>query len=193
MGLYKYQIQGKNVIQISFGIRDGELVKVSEKKLSKNDSQYWETLAIKRNASFEEVVNAFKPKIQNRIHMTSAPRRTRQRGQASRSSAASGDSNPDSDDSDPERRPSLSLFDQAALADLLKISKKTLQNLYSSSPHTLPAAIQIPGARGPRWTPTAVQEWLNNRPPHTTKPIPQPIKKTVGRPRIAFVVKGGAA
>lgn len=118
----------------------------------------------------------------------------KQRGAAARSSAASGDGNADPADPDPERRPSLHLLDQAALAALLRISKKTLQNQYSVAPHTLPAAIQIPRARGPRWTPQAIQEWLEQRPPHTPKPVPQPSKRRkVGRPRIAVVNKEGGA
>ena len=108
-------------------------------------------------------------------------------GEGTRSSAASGDSN--SEDPDPERpRLAHQLYDQASLADLLCISKKTLQNQYSVAPHTLPKAISIPGARGPRWTPKSVQEWLESRLQHTLKPAPQPTKRTkrkVGRPRIA--------
>lgn len=129
-------------------------------------------------------------------HITqAASRRTghRQRQEGSRSSAASGDGNGNSDDAEPERRqPSLQIYDQAALADLLQISKKTLQNLYSSAPHILPDAIRIPGARGPRWTLSAVQQWLESRPSHTRKPVVIAPKKGVGRPRIASVVKGGA-
>ncbi|MDA8376560.1 MAG: hypothetical protein M0Z50_05815 [Planctomycetia bacterium] len=120
-----------------------------------------------------------------------SPRRTRQ---ATRSSAKSGDSNADDADPEPERRqPSLTLFDQAALADLLCISKKTIQNLYSKNPWLLPAAIQIPGARGPRWTPASVEEWLNNRPRHTSTPTPVAPRKKVGRPRIALRSAGGVS
>lgn len=127
------------------------------------------------------------------VKRVSVHRRTTQRGAATRSSGASGDGNPD--DPEPERRlqASFTLFDQASLADLLCISKKTLQNLYSKTPWLLPPAIQIPGARGPRWTPGAVDEWLATRPQHTPKPIPQPTKKKVGRPRIALVKQGGAS
>ena len=121
-----------------------------------------------------------------------APRRTRQRGSATRSSASSGDGN-SSDDSDGEPPRSLPLLDQAALAAILCIATKTLQNLYSSTPHLLPPAIAIPGARGPRWTPLAVQEWLQHRPQHTSKPLPVAPKRAVGRPRIALAGKGGAS
>lgn len=115
------------------------------------------------------------------------PRRIRQRGKEIRSSVASGDSN-----SDPDRH--RQLYDQAALANLLCISKKTLQNQYSVAPHTLPPAISIPGARGPRWTLQAIQDWLDARPQHTPKPVPvAPPSRKVGRPRIAFAGKGGVS
>lgn len=114
-----------------------------------------------------------------------SPRRTRQRGAQTRSSASSGDGNSDNSDGEPPR-----LLDQAALASILSISKKTLQNQYSVAPHTLPPAIAIPGARGPRWTPQAVQEWLEQRPKHTPKPVPVAPKRKVGRPRLALAIKG---
>ena len=133
-----------------------------------------------------------RPQIVVLIHKT-APRRTRTRGAASRSSAASGDGNSSDPEPEPERRQPHSLYDQAALASILSISKKTLQNLYSVAPHTLPPAIAIPGARGPRWTPQAVQEWLEQRPQHTPKPAPVAPRRKVGRPRIALAVQGGAA
>ncbi|MEB8536399.1 hypothetical protein [Acidithiobacillus ferriphilus] len=128
-----------------------------------------------------------------RLHampISAAPRVGHKRGhgeEGTRSSAASGDGN-ESDGSDPERR--LQTYDQAAFASLLCISKKTLQNIYSKTPHLLPPAIQIPGARGPRWTQEAVQEWLQNRPQHPPKPAPVAPKRSVGRPRIALAVKG---
>ncbi|WP_163098660.1 hypothetical protein GL267_007315 [Acidithiobacillus ferrianus] len=117
-------------------------------------------------------------------------RRTRQRGAGTRSSRASGDSN-DAADPEPPRGTllSLNLYDQAALADLLRVSKKTLQNQYSAAPYTLPSAIQIPGARGPRWTPEAVEEWLSERPRHTPKPAVVAPRRKVGRPRIASAIK----
>jgi predicted DNA-binding transcriptional regulator AlpA len=140
--------------------------------------------------------------------MSIAPRtQHRGRGEGSRSSAKSGDGNSsddsDSSDSDPARRPQhqqhpLQLLDQSALATLLCVGKKTLQNRYSTAPHTLPPAIHIPGARGPRWTQHAVQIWLDSRPEYTAKPAPVAEKRRVGRPRIAatlavVVGKGGAA
>jgi len=143
--------------------------------------------------------------------MSIAPRtQHRGRGEGSRSSAASGDGNSSDDsdssddpDSDPARplRPHhpLQLLDQQTFATLLCVSTKTLQNWYSASPHSLPPAIQIPGARGPRWTAQAVQNWLDSRPAHTAKPSPAVAKqkRRVGRPRIAatlaLVGKGGAA
>lgn len=77
------------------------------------------------------------------------------------------------------------LLDEQALAHLLCISKKTVQNIYSKTPHRLPAAIHIPGARGPRWTEKALSDWIDGRPAHTQKPVPPREKKRVGRPRIA--------
>jgi hypothetical protein len=38
-----------------------------------------------------------------------------------------------------------------------------------------------------------VQEWLNNRPRHTPKPLPVAPKKKVGRPRLALRSAGGAS
>lgn len=123
-------------------------------------------------------------------HCCASRRRTRR---TTRSSAKSGDSNADPEP-EPERTLlSLNLYDQAALADLLAVSKKTLQNIYSVAPHSLPKAISIPGARGPRWAPQAVQEWLESRPQHTPKPaIPVVGKRKAGRPRIALRSVGGA-
>lgn len=112
-----------------------------------------------------------------------------------------GDSgDPDGGDGEPPRNSlyPLQLLDEQTLAGLLKVSKKSLQNQYSKAPWTLPSAIHIPGARGPRWTPNAVQKWLEDRPQHTTKTVPVAQKKRVGRPRLAetmglVIVKGGAA
>ncbi|MHB9043088.1 hypothetical protein [Acidithiobacillus sp.] len=129
-----------------------------------------------------------------RTKTTAASSRTRTR-RTTRSSAKSGDSN---DDAEPEpERPLLSpnLYNEATLADLLAISKKSVQNIYSKSPWLLPSAISIPGARGPRWTQAAIEEWLNSRPRHAPKPTPVVApKRKVGRPRIALAVagKGGA-
>ncbi|MEB8535244.1 hypothetical protein [Acidithiobacillus ferriphilus] len=121
------------------------------------------------------------------------PRAPRARhGEGSRSSAASGDGNSNSDpEPDPEpARPLLQdylqLFDSASLAVALCLSKKTIQNLYSSTPWLLPPAIHIPGARGPRWTVAAVQAWLSDRPLHSAKTAPQAASRKVGRPRIAL-------
>ncbi|MBU2843538.1 hypothetical protein [Acidithiobacillus thiooxidans] len=145
----------------------------------------------------------YKKAIRNKKMMavatSQAQRKTghKQRSEGTRSSAASGDGNSDSEpEPEPERNPQqhpLQLLDQSSLADLLCISKKTLQNAYSTAPYTLPESIQIPHARGPRWTIQAVQDWLANRPKHTQKLAPIPQKRKAGRPRIAQVVaKGGA-
>lgn len=77
------------------------------------------------------------------------------------------------------------LYDQASLAQLLGVSKKTVQNLYSRTPYLLPPAIDIPGARGPRWTAPSIVAWLEGRPAHTSTPAPVVAKRKVGRPRIA--------
>ncbi|MBW9248891.1 MAG: hypothetical protein GJU72_07445 [Acidithiobacillus ferriphilus] len=135
-----------------------------------------------------------KPLINKAKVVRMAPRapHARRGGEGSRSSAASGDGN--SDSADPERRQPLQTLDQAALATLLILSKKSVQNIYSKTPWLLPQAISVPGARGPRWTQEAVQEWLEQRPRHTAKPAPKAAnKKKVGRPRIALVKQGGAA
>ena len=130
------------------------------------------------------------------VHAAPRTPPSRRHGEGSRSSAASGDGN--SNDSDPDPEPPLlqnylNLFDQASLAVALCISKKSVQNIFSKTPWLLPAAIAIPGARGPRWTPQAVQAWLADRPAHTVKPAPQAAKNKVGRPRIALRSAGGVA
>jgi predicted DNA-binding transcriptional regulator AlpA len=122
-------------------------------------------------------------------------RRPRQRGASTNSSEKSGDSNNNNDDAEPEpERPLLSpnLYSEATLADLLIISKKSVQNIYSKNPHLLPKAISIPGARGPRWTSQAIEEWLATRPQYPSKSVPVAPKRSVGRPRIASA-KGGAS
>ena len=135
-------------------------------------------------------------KVEKIQRVATTPRR-RQRGAQTRSSSASGDSNSDDPEPEPERplRPLLLpyLYTETTLAPVLGISKKTLQNLYSKSPWLLPPAIRIPGARGPRWTPQAVQEWLSDRPRHTPKIAPVAPRRKAGRPRIALVKQGGAA
>lgn len=123
-----------------------------------------------------------------RAHHRRTPKR---RGAEGKRQATSGNS---PDEPEPER-PLLTaqLLNQATLAVAFCVSKKTIQNLYSKSPWLLPVAIQIPGARGPRWAPAAVAEWLTNRPQHTPKPTPVAPKRKAGRPRIALVAgKGGA-
>lgn len=121
-------------------------------------------------------------------HCVRLRRTQKRRGADGKKQATSGNS----PEPEPER-PLLTtqLLDQATLADFLCSSKKTVQNLYSKTPWLLPPAISIPGARGPRWTPEAVQEWLQNRPQHTHKPFPSAPKRKAGRPRIALV-SGGA-
>lgn len=117
---------------------------------------------------------------------------TKQKGSEPRSSAKSGDGN-HADDPDPEPERHRRLYDQQALADLLCVSKKTLQNKFYISPQDFPAAIQIPGARGPRWTPESVQFWLANRAPYHSTPDLVVHRKKVGRPRIAHRLGNGGA
>jgi len=145
-----------------------------------------------------DYADAHRAAADHRKIVSIAPRQRRGRGEGSRSSAKSGDGN-DSGDSDPDSDPArplrphhhLQLLDQQTFAALLCVSKKTLQNQYSTAPHTLPPAIQIPGARGPRWTAQAVQNWLDSRPEYTAKPAPVAEKRRVGRPRIASLASGG--
>ena len=121
----------------------------------------------------------------------STPRRTRRSSYASSGATSGGAKSSDPDPAQDPDRP-LQLFDTGKLADLLCISPKTLQNLYSKSPHDLPMAVAIPGARGPRWTMAAIRAWLDARPSHTSAhpPRPDPPKKPVGRPRIANMRDG---
>lgn len=103
--------------------------------------------------------------------------------------SADGDGDSDSDsDGEPPRL--LKLYDEHALAKCLRISKKTLQNLFSKSPHLFPQPIKVPGARGPRWTSSAIEKWINDRAliSNSTRSAQQQIAP--GRPRIARA--GGA-
>ncbi|MDA8377231.1 MAG: hypothetical protein M0Z50_09265 [Planctomycetia bacterium] len=178
-------------------------------RMTREQREYWEA---KRNREYDKLYytdeDGYERERERKLVIVQkyTPRRLnvrrttghRQRQAGTRSSAASGDGNDDGDsDPDPERyqqHQQYRLYDQQSLADFLHVSKKTLQNRYSSTPHSLPAAIQIPGARGPRWTPQSVQEWLNSRQQHTQKPAPVAQKRKAGRPRIAQVaVVGGAA
>lgn len=138
-----------------------------------------------------------KTKSKQRIlQKKTAGRRTRQRGASVRASAASGDSN--SDDPEPESERRTALYDQEKLADILGISKKTIQNIFSRTPDLLPPAIKIPGTRGPRWTAKSVEKWLDQQPVYVAPTIPvvaDAQKRKAGRPRIvaAQCSAGGAA
>jgi hypothetical protein len=128
--------------------------------------------------------NILKQGQQGQGRQSSSPRPAR-----GKKPASSGGPKGDDGDGEPPR-----LLNQAALAEFLCISKKSVQNQYSATPWLLPYAIQIPGARGPRWTAESVQTWLAERPNHATKPVPHAApKKKAGRPRLAFAGKGGAA
>ncbi|MHB1644467.1 MAG: hypothetical protein ACYCS8_17755 [Acidithiobacillus sp.] len=118
-----------------------------------------------------------------------ARRTQKRRGADGKRQATAGDSN----DSDPEPPRPGGLADAAALANQFCVSKKTIQNIYSRTPHLLPKAISIPGARGPRWTQAAIDEWLQNRPKHTPKPVVAAPRRKVGRPRIAALRSNGGA
>jgi len=171
------------------------------------DKRYGVITSMQMWLADRDYADAHRAAADHRKIVSIAPRtQHRGRGEGSRSSAASGDGNSsddsDSDPSDPNparRLPfpqhphPLQLLDQQTFAKLLCVSRKTLQNQYSASPHTLPPAIQIPGARGPRWTHQAVQNWLDSRPAHTAKPAPVVAKQRrgVGRPRIASLAFGG--
>ena len=50
---------------------------------------------------------------------------------------------------------------QDQLAQVLCISKKTLQNRLSAHPTTLPQPIRFPGAKSPVWDPVTVEAWQN--------------------------------
>lgn len=119
--------------------------------------------------------------------------RRRQNAGSSGDKKNSGGNSDDGSDGEPPRPQHLQLLNQDSLADLLSISKKTLQNVFCRNPHLLPRAILIPGARGPRWTPAAVAAWLDARPAHTITPSQAPTHRKVGRPRIALAVKKGGA
>ena len=187
----KIQASGapKTPSQLARGRKDRESATRADKKHGIiNNMQMWLADMDWKEAHQKPLIN--KAKV---VRMAPRTPRARRGGEGSRSSAASGDGN-SSDDPDPERRlQPLQTLDQATLATLLILSKKSVQNIYSKTPHLLPPAIQIPGARGPRWTPQAVQLWLENRPAHTVKPAPKAASRKVGRPRIALAVQGGVA
>ena len=67
----------------------------------------------------------------------------------------------------------------ADLADRWGIALKTLQNRLSSDPTTLPPAIRLPGAAGPRWRLRDIIAFESAAPPYK-EPAPRPR----GRPRI---------
>jgi len=164
------------------------------------DKRYGVITSMQMWLADRDYADAHRSTVDHRKIVSIAPRQRRGRGEGSRSSAASGDGNSGDSDSDPDSDPArplrphhhLQLLDQQTFAKLLCVSRKTLQNQYSASPHTLPPAIQIPGARGPRWTHQAVQNWLDSRPAHTAKPaVVAKTRRGVGRPRIASLAFGG--
>ena len=120
-------------------------------------------------------------------HHSTIPRRARQRGSSSRSSASSGDSN----EPDPER-PLQQLFSFTSAAKLLDCSPQTLRNKVCLG--LVPAPIQT--EVGPRFTQDQLRQITTLTP---TKPIPADVvppvrRRKVGRPRLASASgKGGAS
>ena len=123
-----------------------------------------------------------------RVALVSVPpcaRRTQERrGAEGKKQAAAGDS-----PADPEP-PRPGLAGEAELANQLCISKKTVQNIYSRTPHLLPPAIQIPGARGPRWTQAAIDNGFLSaqstpQNPHLSQP-----KRRLAAPGLPARAKG---
>ncbi len=106
----------------------------------------------------------------------------------------SGDSSGDGDsDGEPPRLINPQLYDELELAKCLLISKKTLQNLFSKSPQLFPQPIKVPGARGPRWTSSAIEKWINDRAlifESTRSAQHQIAPRRPGRPRIAGIAGG---
>ena len=72
--------------------------------------------------------------------------------------------------------------------------KKTLQNLLCKSPHLFPSPIKIPGARGPRWSAPAIENWINELEREAISARASQLNNTPrpgrGRPRIVRI--GGA-
>ena len=150
---------------------------------------FWTDYDIERERGYDiKRVVKQAPCATNRVQIV----RRRQNAGSSGDKKNSGGNGDDGSDGEPPRS-CQSLLNQNDLAAYLGISKKTLQNLHSSNPHLLPRAISIPGARGPRWTAQAVQNWLDARPAYTTRPVLAPAKNRVSRPRIALAVKKGGA
>lgn len=109
-------------------------------------------------------------------------------------SGSRGDSDSDGDGEPPRSLNLQQLYDEHAIAQSFCISKKTVQNLFSKSPRLFPPAINVPGARGPRWTARSIEEWINNLEHKAiSERAAQQInstKRRPGRPRIA--AKDGA-
>lgn len=109
--------------------------------------------------------------------------------------SGSGSGNNDGDGgSDGEPPRSIILLDYSDLSALLKVAVGTLKNRYSRNPETLPPAIHVPGARGPRWLLSTVLAWLKSHETASEGHSPfTPAPKRKGRPRIAQAGKGGAS
>ena len=83
-------------------------------------------------------------------------------------------------DPDPDRRAVPLVLDQEGLANLLLLSKKTVQNIASVAPHKLPRATYLPCSKAPRYLRDDVLAWL-----YSYRQAVEPPPRKVGRPRIA--------
>lgn len=108
------------------------------------------------------------------------------------------DSGDDCGDGEPPRNNNnpLQLLNWTGLAVLFSANEKTLRNQYYLTPWAFPEPIYIPGCRGPRWTPAAIQKWLDNQTYEPKKTKPTQLKNVSrGRPRLALklgLIEGGA-
>ena len=101
--------------------------------------------------------------------------RSQHRGVAPAKGEGDGDSDPD-----PDRLAVPLVLDQQGLANLLLLSKKTVQNIASVAPHKLPKATYLPCSKAPRYLRDDVLAWL-----YSYRQAVEPPPRKVGRPRIA--------
>lgn len=75
----------------------------------------------------------------------------------------------------------------ADLAEILRVSPKTIQNRLAEHPDTLPPRSSLPGTKGALWRVQVVNAWLNQYdPPSLTEATS---KRRVGRPTKAEQVR----
>ena len=103
--------------------------------------------------------------------------RSQHRGVAPAKGEGDGDSDPDPD---PDRLAVPLVLDQQGLANLLLLSKKTVQNIASVAPHKLPKATYLPCSKAPRYLRDDVLAWL-----YSYRQAVEPPPRKVGRPHIA--------